>query len=74
MLLQAREGRTWSLGLSDDTNALIAKSVDQLVAEGLVNRLLGELIVYMYTPLEYNYMLNDLMAWLCSAMQSLLGR
>jgi nuclear pore complex protein Nup205 len=40
-LFQAHDGRTWSLGLSGDLAELVTKYTDQLLDEGLVNRILG---------------------------------
>ena len=42
-LIQSRHGRTWTMGLPDDLTAMATKFTDQLMAEGLVNRILGKL-------------------------------
>ena len=42
MLIQAREGRVWTLGLSSDVTQLVTKFTDQLVQEGLVNKILSK--------------------------------
>ena len=41
MLLQAREGRTWSLGLNEDLCSQVTKFTDQIMKEQLANHILG---------------------------------
>ena len=43
ILIQSREGRTWTMGLPEDLCAMATKFTDQLLDEGLINRILGEL-------------------------------
>ena len=40
-LIQAREGRTFTLGLSDDLVSTATKFTDQLMSEGLTSKILG---------------------------------
>ena len=40
-LIQSREGRTFTLGLSDDLVTTTTKFTDQLMAEGLTCKILG---------------------------------
>ena len=43
-LLQAREGRTWTLGLGDELVSIATRFTDQLLGENLVERILSEYI------------------------------
>ncbi|XP_002740701.1 nuclear pore complex protein Nup205 [Saccoglossus kowalevskii] len=40
-LIQAREGKTWTLGLPEDLMIMVTKFTDQLIEEGLLNKVLG---------------------------------
>ena len=44
-LVQAREGRTFTLGLSEDLVSTATKFTDQLMAEGLTSKILGNFIL-----------------------------
>ena len=45
MLLQARAGRTWALpGLSTDIVATVTNFTDSLISDGLIGKLLGQLL------------------------------
>ncbi|KAF8773925.1 Nuclear pore complex protein Nup205 like protein [Argiope bruennichi] len=40
LLVQAREGRTWTLGISSELSAIIMKYTDQLKEEGIVTKII----------------------------------
>ena len=40
-LIQSRPGRTWSLDLPEDLVAITTRFTDQIMADGLVNKILG---------------------------------
>ncbi|XP_078583598.1 nuclear pore complex protein Nup205-like isoform X1 [Branchiostoma floridae x Branchiostoma japonicum] len=40
-IIQSREGRTWTLGVNEETTSLVVKFTDQLMEEGLTNKVLS---------------------------------
>ena len=52
-LVQAREGRTFTLGLSEDLVSTATKFTDQLMAEGLTTKVLGNLILMYWQDSLY---------------------
>ena len=52
-LVQAREGRTFTLGLSEDLVSTATKFTDQLMAEGLTTKILGNFILMYWRNSVY---------------------
>lgn len=48
-LIQSRDGRTWTLGLSSEIVSMTTSFTDQLVEEGLVDKILGGFRFLKYT-------------------------
>lgn len=46
LLVQAREGRTWTLGLSTELSSIIMKYTNQLKEEGIITKIIGNEIIF----------------------------
>lgn len=53
-LIQAREGRTFTLNLNDDVVHVATKFTDQLMAEGLTTKILGKIVLFIADTFSFS--------------------